>query len=87
MTIPQISSTVGQATLLTAPLVDFGEISDRIAAIVSATNPTSTSNASATTISETMPIRVRVRSRSSVVTSFAAGARRTGRRRRRSAAG
>ncbi len=65
VTTPQISRTVGQAILSIASLpAAFGMISDGTAAIVSATNPTSTSNASATTISVTMPIRVSTLSRS-----------------------
>jgi hypothetical protein len=63
--MPEISSTVGQAILLTASFAIPGLKNARTAAIVSATNPTSTSNASATTISATIPISVRTLSRSS----------------------
>ena len=70
--MPQISSTVGHATLLTASLVACGMNSPSTTAIDSATKPTSTSNASATMISVAMPISVRILSRSSSGISSAA---------------
>ena len=69
--MPQISSTVDHATFSTAPLRAFGESSISTAAMLKETNPTSTSNASATTISETMPTSVRILSRSSSGTASA----------------
>src|SRR3954465_3032419 len=63
--MPQISSTVGQATRSAAPLVACGISSDRITAIVTATKPTSQSSVRAITTSAAMPISVSTRSRSS----------------------
>src|SRR5215217_3748921 len=74
MTMPQISSTVGHATFDTASLVACGDTSESTSAIDSATKPTSTSNASATPISTTMPIKVSTMSRVSGGTSAAAAA-------------
>ncbi len=51
VTIPQISSTVGHATSLTAAFAEPGEISDSTVATVSAVNPTSSLNTSAPTAS------------------------------------
>ena len=68
MTMPQISSTVGHATLAAASLVAFGISSDSTTAIVTATNPTSQSSVRAITTSAPMPKSVRMRSR------FSAGA-------------
>ncbi len=64
MTMPQISSTVGQATLFAASLVAYGISRERTTATVTAMKPMSHSTPeTARPTSVRMPTRVRMRSR------------------------
>ena len=73
VTMPQISSTVGQATLLTAPLLTLGETSEMTTAMQMAVKPTSWLNGGMTAIARTMsPMSVMMRFASRLVTSSSA---------------